>query len=77
MEEENFKDVVDKAIDHLYGFYEADHSLRVCVSLRPSETWHDMPEELLTKEQFIETINDGKWELVLQVLISYMLKDKS
>jgi hypothetical protein len=76
MEDKDFKDVLDMAINHLYEFYECDHSIRVCVSLRPSEPWHDIPEELLTKEQFIETINGGKWELALNVLIQYIMKIK-
>lgn len=74
MEDKDFKIVVDKAIDYLYHFYEADHSLRMCVWLRPSADWYDKPEELLTKEQFVETINGGKWELALNVLIGYISK---
>lgn len=66
MEDKDFKPVVDKAIEHLYEFYELDHMIRVCVS-------HDTPEELLTKEQFIETM-DSKWELALNVLITYISK---
>tara|TARA_R110000782_G_scaffold15939_2_gene46089 strand:- start:1030 stop:1290 length:261 start_codon:yes stop_codon:yes gene_type:complete len=76
MEEKDFKIVLDKAIEYLYEFYECDHSIRVAVSLRPSEPWHGIPEELLTKEQFIETINGGKWELALNVLINYILKNQ-
>ena len=72
MEDKDFKVVVDKAIDHLYEFYECDHSARVCLWFRTSEDWHDNPGELLTKEQFIETINVGKWELALNVLINYI-----
>lgn len=73
MEDKDFKAIVGKAIDHLYEFYKLDHSIRVCVSVRPSEPWHDIPEELLTKEQFIETM-DSKWELALNVLIVYISK---
>lgn len=77
IEDKNFKIVVHKAIDHLYGYYETDHSMRVGVSLRESEPWGDIPDELLTKEQFIETINDDKWELALNVLINYIGKIKN
>lgn len=72
MEDKDFKNVLNKAIDHLYEFYECDHSLRMCVWLRPSEDYYEKPEELLTKEQFTETIAGGKWEIALQVLISYI-----
>jgi hypothetical protein len=44
----------------------------VCLWFRTSEDWHDEPEELLTKEQFIETINVEKWELAFNVLINYI-----
>jgi hypothetical protein len=47
----------------------------MCVWLRPSQDWYDKPEELLTKEQFVETINGGKWELALNVLIGYISKN--
>ena len=72
MEDKDFKVIVDKAIDYLYRFYECDHSMRVGLSFRPSEPWHDIPEELLTKEQFKERIKGGKWELALDVLINYI-----
>jgi hypothetical protein len=46
MEDKDFKDAMDKAMDYLYEYYENDHCVRVCVSQRTSEPWHDIPEEL-------------------------------
>jgi hypothetical protein len=73
MEDKDFKDAIDKAMDYLYEYYEADHSMRVCVSLRPSEPWYDMPKELLTKEQFFKTL-DERWELAFNILCNYISK---
>ena len=73
MEDKDFKDAVDKAMDYLYEYYENDHCVRVCVSQRTSEPWHDIPEELLTKEQFFKTL-DGRWELALHILSNYISK---
>jgi hypothetical protein len=73
MEDKDFKDAMNKAMDYLYEYYEADHSMRVCVSLRPSEPWHDIPEELLSKEQFFKTL-DERWELAFNILSNYISK---
>ena len=75
MEDNDFKVVVDKAIEHLYQFYKCDHSMRISVSLRPSEPWHDIPEELLTKEQFVAKVaSGGEWGLAASVLIDYIAR---
>ena len=42
MEDKDFKVVVDKAMDYSYSYYENDHCIRVCVSQRTSEPWHDI-----------------------------------
>ncbi len=73
MEDKDFKDAMDKAMDYLYEYYENDHCIRVCVSQRTSEPWHDIPEELLTKEQFFKTL-DERWELAFNILSNYISK---
>ena len=73
MDDKDFKDAMNKAMDCLYEYYEADHSMRVCVSLRLSEPWHDIPEELLTKEQFFNTL-DERWVLAFNILSNYIFK---
>lgn len=78
MEDENFNIILNKTLDYLYECYEADHSIRVCVALRPSEPWWEMPGELLTKEQFKEMVNkDDKWTFAANVLCNYISKETS
>lgn len=77
MEDENFNKILDKAIDYLYEYYDVDYSIRVCVGLRPSEPWWEMPEDLLSKEQFREMVNkDDRWGFALNILVNYISKQQ-
>lgn len=73
MEDENFNQIFNKALDYLYYYYEADYSIKVCLALRPSEPWWEEPGDKLTKEEFKEMINkDDNWNFALNILMNYI-----
>jgi hypothetical protein len=76
MEDENFNIILNKTLDYLYEYYEADYSIRVCVALRPSEPWWKEPGDKLTKEDFNEMVNkDDNWNFAANVLCNYISKE--
>lgn len=76
MEDENFNIIINKTLDYLYDYYEADHSMRVCLALRPSEPWWEEPGDKLTKDEFKKMVNnDNTWTFAANVLCNYISKE--
>lgn len=76
--------IIDELIDVLYSQYKSDHSMRTTVHNHPmfrngtfsenNEYIPEEPEQLLTKEEFKDKIEDDadfKWGFGLQVLYIY------
>lgn len=72
----NKKEISFKAIDEVYRYYEANHSLTMSVFLRFNGE-AQYPGEMLSKEQFIEKISlgYGEWFTAYDVLYMHMLKE--
>jgi len=84
-DEEIHKVVIEEVMDELYFQYESDHGFRMTVYTHPSfyngtvgnENLPDKPELLMTKEQFIEEVNNNsksKWFHGAEVLYSYIFR---
>ena len=86
IEEEKYKEIFNVAIDELYSQYESEHSFRCTRYIHPmfyngtfskdNSYQPEKPEPLMTKEEFINELNDSesKWSFGLEVLFFYLFK---
>jgi hypothetical protein len=73
--EEEFEQLVYKAVNELYEAYQVRYSLRMCVYLRPSEDMEEHPGKELTKEEFMGLCTDGgEWTTAYDALFKYIVK---
>lgn len=83
----NKADILNEVMDEVYSQYESDHSLRSVIYIHPmfyngtfsenNSYQPDKPEELLTKEEFINKIDEditSRWSTAASVLFHYILK---
>ncbi len=84
------KEILEKTLDELYSYYEAEHSLQNVGHHHPmfyNGTYCEnnsyqppKPDELMTKEEFILKLNSESeeygWNMALQVLYNYISKQK-
>ena len=85
-DEEN--DLMNKVIDEVYSQYETDHSFEVSCYHHPmfyngtfsenNEYKPKKPELLMTRQEFIEKLNDkdSEWLMGVQVLYIYLSREK-
>jgi hypothetical protein len=84
------KETIEKIIDQLYLYYEAEISLQNIMYIHPmfyngtfsenNEYQLSKPEELMSKEEFISKLNNEsneyRWKTAFNVLYSYILRNK-
>lgn len=85
------KEIVDKIIDELYSYYEAENSLQNIMYIHPmfyngtfckdNSYQPPIPDELMTKDEFIQKMNteggEYRWNTAATALYHYIIKQEN